>query len=208
MSRKKTKRLKQKIIHSIIIILLYFFLTTVSIVQYSKIDEKRQADTGIILGAGSANGKVSPVFQERINHGIWLYQNGYIKQLIFTGGRGNGQSISDARSAMQYAVSSGVPSSVISIEETSAITQENIQNAKKIMDNHGWKTAIIISDPLHMKRAMLMAEDYKLTAYSSPTPSSKYISWKTKLPFLLRETFFFIGYQWYRLIPFNFFVHK
>ena len=52
-----------------------------------------------------------------------------------------------------------------------------------------------MSDPLHMKRAMLMCEDYGITAYSSPTPTSMYRSLKTKLTFLLREEYFYIGYR-------------
>ena len=67
------------------------------------------------------------------------------------------------------------------------------------MDAHQLETAIIVSDPLHMKRAMLLAEDAGITAYSSPTPTTRYISMRTKIPFLARETFYYIGYQWYRL---------
>ena len=80
------------------------------------------------------------------------------------------------------------------IEEKSTITEENLEFAKEIMDANGFKTAIIVSDPLHMKRAMLMAKDYGITAYSSPTPTTMYKSLRSKLPFLLREEFFYIGY--------------
>lgn len=67
------------------------------------------------------------------------------------------------------------------------------------MDKNGLNTCIIVSDPLHMKRAMLMAKEYGLKAFSSPTPTTKYQSWKTKLPFLFREEFFYIGYKIYKL---------
>jgi len=55
-------------------------------------------------------------------------------------------------------------------------------------------TAIIVSDPLHMKRAILMAKDYGIEACSSPTPTTMYKSAKTQIPFLAREVFFYIGY--------------
>ena len=48
--------------------------------------------------------------------------------------------------------------------------------------------------------AMLLAEDAGIKAYSSPTHTTRYVSLRTKIPFLLRETFYYIGYQWYRLI--------
>ena len=39
-----------------------------------------------------------------------------------------------------------------------------------------------------------MAKDYGVTAYSSPTRTTMYQSMSTKLPFLAREIFFYIGY--------------
>jgi len=139
------------------------------------------------------------VYRERINHGIWLYENGYVDYLILTGGVGEGNEKSDAYVAKQYAIEKGVPEQAILIEEQSTITEENLEYAKTIMDAHAMGTAIIISDPLHMKRAMLMANDYGITAYSSPTPTSMYRSAKTQLPFLGREVFFYIGYSVVRL---------
>ena len=90
----------------------------------------------------------------------------------------------------------GITESVILLEEKSTITQENIENAKKIMDDNCYN---IVSDPLHMKRAMLMTDDYGIKAYSSPTPTSRYITVKSKVLFLAREEFFYIGYRVYRI---------
>lgn len=169
-------------------------ITAAGIAQYGKVDEKTHCDVAIVLGAATSGGEVSPVYRERINHGIWLYENGYVDNLILTGGIGKGNEISDARAAKQYAMEKGIPEHVILIEEKSTITEENLEHAKAIMDAHSLDTAIIVSDPLHMKRAMLMAEDYGLVAYSSPTPTTMYRSAKTQLPFLAREVFFYIGY--------------
>lgn len=177
------------------------FLLTVAfrIINYGKIDEKTPCDVAIVLGAGTDNGEISPVYRERVNHGIWLYNNNYVRFLILTGGMGDGNTLSDAYTAKQYAISCGIPEEVIFIEEVSTITEENLYESKKIMDQHLWETAIIVSDPLHMKRAMLMAGDYGIDAYSSPTPTSMYRSLKTQLPFLAREEFFYIGYYVVRL---------
>ena len=176
------------------LIMLFITFTAVSIVNYSKKDFKTHSDVAIVLGAGTYSDEVSPVFRERINHAIWLYKNGFVDYLIFTGGVGDGNVKSDALVAKEYAVSKSVPSKVIFIEEKSTITEENIEYAKGIMDDNSFADAIVVSDPLHMKRAMLMTEDYGIKGYSSPTPTSMYKSWQTKIPFLIREEFFFIGY--------------
>ena len=189
---------KKIVIASAIVVFLLIIISTAlavnSIIQYSKLDEKTKCDTTIILGAATFNGEVSPVYRERIHHGIWLYENGYVDYLIMTGGVGNGNETSDAYVAKQYAISKGIPEEAIFIEEQSTITEENLENAKAIMAENSLNTAIIVSDPLHMKRAMTMAKDYGISAYSSPTPTTMYQSNKTKIPFLAREVFFYIGY--------------
>ena len=180
-------------------IISYVIITTISICTYATKDEKRTADVAIILGAGATDDGVSPVYRERLNHGIWLYENSYVTAIIVTGGIGDDNVKSDAEIAQQYLLQQGIPEGNIYLEEESTITQENISNAKIIMDDNSFETAIIVSDPLHMKRAMLMASDYGIEAYSSPTPTSMYRSWKTKIPFLCREEFFYVGYRFYRV---------
>ena len=182
------------------IIMLYILFTTISIINYAKIDKKATADVAIVLGAATSNGEVTPVYRERINHGIWLYENNYVDYLILTGGVGNGSNLSDAYIAKKYAISQRVPEEVIFIEEKSTITEENLEYSKDIMKDYSLNTAIIVSDPLHMKRAMLMAKDYGIDAYSSPTPTTMYKSLRTKIPFLIREEFFYIGYSIVRIL--------
>ncbi|MCH5209482.1 MAG: YdcF family protein [Oscillospiraceae bacterium] len=193
--RRRTKIL----IGIVVIIISYIIINAISICSFSTKDQKCKSDIAIILGAATYNGEVSPVYQERINHGIALYKEGYVEKLIVTGGVGNGSNESDADIAKQYALSQGIPDTDILTETTSTITQENLENSKEIMDKNGYKTAIIVSDPLHMKRAILLAKDVGIIACSSPTPTSKYISLKTQIPFLAREIFFYVGYKWHRI---------
>lgn len=195
---KKLRKNKVAILISLLVvslIILSAIITAVSIAQYGKLDEKAHCDVAIILGAATSGEKISPVYRERINHGIWLFENGYVDYLILTGGVGKGNEKSDAYVAKQYAIEKGVPEQVILIEEKSKITEENLEYAKEIMDAFSMDTAIIVSDPLHMKRAMLMAKDYGIEACSSPTPTTMYKSAKTQIPFLAREVFFYIGYS-------------
>lgn len=184
--KKKTKLL----IGIAVLAVCYISTNILKICSFRTKDQKCKADVAIVLGAATYDGKVSPVYQERINHGITLYNDGYVEKLIVTGGTVDGNKKSDAYAAKQYAISRGVPEADILTEDMSAITQENLKNTKMIMDDNGYSTAIIVSDPLHMKRSMLLAKDAGIDAYSSPTPTSKYVSLKTQIPFLAREVFF------------------
>ena len=181
----------------------YVSYVAVDISLYATVNEMKKAGAAIVLGAGVAADKPSPIFEERINHAIWLYKNGYVDKIILTGGKSKKKERSESSIARKYALSKTVPFKDIYIEEQSVITQENIFYAARIMKNADISSVIIVSDPLHMKRAMLMARDNGLTAYSSPTPTTKYVSLKTKLPFLAREIFFYIGYKIVRCFQFS-----
>lgn len=59
---------------------------------------------------------------------------------------------SDAYMAKQYLLEEGVLEESVLFEEESVITQENLQNSLKIMQDNELETALIISDPLHITR--------------------------------------------------------
>ena len=177
-----------------LLLIVFALVIAISIWNYGKVDEKAPADVAIVLGAAISDGEVSPVYRERINHAITLYEEGTVDFIILTGGFGEGSYKSDSQVAKEYALSQDVPEERILIEEKSTITEENLEFSKEIMEENDLETVIIVSDPLHMKRAMLMAKDYNINALSSPTTTSMYKSLKTKIPFLLREEFFYVGY--------------
>ncbi|HZG50781.1 MAG TPA: YdcF family protein [Pyrinomonadaceae bacterium] len=156
------------------------------------------ADAAIVLGAAVWGAEVSPVFRERINHGINLYRKGKVRKLIFTGGQGNQGEPTESAAARQYALRSGIPAHDILIEEKSHTTYENILYAKQLAEAQGLRKTLIVSDPLHMKRAMAMAKDLGLSASPSPTPSTRYRGIKSQAALLAHETYYYIGYLLHR----------
>lgn len=189
----------KKLYFILLIIIIYILYVSIGIYSYGNVHELRKADAAIVLGAAVWGDKPSPVFEERIRHGIWLYENGYVDKIIFTGGKGKNADISESEVAKQYALEHSVLEKDIYIEEESIITQENIMFASEIAKENNISTVLLVSDPLHMKRAMLMCKDYELTAYSSPTPTTMYQTAKSKFMFLFREVYYYLGYQVYRL---------
>ena len=153
-----------------------------------------RADAAVVLGAAVWTDQVSPVFKERINHAIDLYREGRVRKLIFTGGQGNPGEPTESAAARDYALQSGVPASGILIEEKSHTTYENIIYAKQLADTHGINKILIVSDPLHMKRAMTMAQDAGLVAEASPTPSTRYQGLSSQMILLAHETYYYTGY--------------
>ena len=194
-TKRTSKIILLVVLAALALALIYVAVTAVNIWSFASVDEAQHADVAIVLGAAATDGQPSNVFRERINHAIELYNNGYVTALIMTGGHGEGEPQAESTVARTYAIQQGIPQASIFTEEESTITEENLVSAAGLMQEHGFTSALIVSDPLHMKRAMMLANDLNMTARSSPTQTSAYVSNRTKLPFLAREVFFYIGYQ-------------
>ena len=169
--------------------------TAASIYTYGGVSSDMQADAAVVLGAAVWTKNVSPVFRERINHAITLYRSNKVRKIIFTGGQGSRNEPTEAAAARSYALANGIPAQDILVEQNSHTTYENIFYAKQLVNDNNLKKVLIVSDPLHMKRAMTMASDLGLEAYPSPTPTTKYQSWNSQLREVFRETFYYLGYM-------------
>ncbi|HEY3040609.1 MAG TPA: ElyC/SanA/YdcF family protein [Pyrinomonadaceae bacterium] len=156
------------------------------------------ADAAIVLGAAVWGNGVSPVFRERINHALELYRSGTVRKIIFTGGQGNRNEPTESSAARQYAIEQGVSPADIIVEESSHTTYENLLFAREAAAARGLKRVLIVSDPLHMKRAVTMATDLGLEAYPSPTPTTRYQSATNQIQLLAHETYYYIGYLFRR----------
>ncbi|MDI7275088.1 MAG: YdcF family protein, partial [Anaerolineae bacterium] len=78
------------------------------------------------------------------------------------------------------------------------ITEQSLYQAQQVGLANGLSRFLLVSDPLHMKRAMRVASDLGMEAFPSPTPTSRYQSWRSQLGFLARETLFYLAYLAYR----------
>jgi uncharacterized SAM-binding protein YcdF (DUF218 family) len=189
---------KTRVARTVIAITATLILVTgfiaLRIYTYGNTSTDVQADAAIVLGAAVWSTDVSPVFKERINHALYLYRHGKVRKLIFTGGQGNRNEPTEAAAARAYAIENGIPADDILIEENSHTTFENVVNAKQLTDAHGLRKVLLVSDPLHMKRAVTMARDIGLEAYPSPTPTTRYQGWRSQLGSLAHETYYYIGY--------------
>lgn len=186
--------IKKMVIAALLAGMAWCAILAMSIWQYGNQDHAAKSDCIIVLGAAVQGPTPSPVFAERISHGIDLYRAGLAPRLLFTGGVGQGQIHSESSVGRAVATHRGVPVGDIMIEEQSRTTRQNLSEAWSLMQKHGVKTAIIVSDPLHMKRAMLMADHLGIQAVASPTPTTRYRTVRTKLLFLIRELYFYHHY--------------
>ncbi|MCD7100344.1 YdcF family protein [Stenotrophomonas sp. MMGLT7] len=174
------------------LVVLWLLGVAAWIVWIGERDQAAPADAIIVLGAAAYDAKPSPVFEERIRHGLDLYQRGYAPVLIFTGGFGGTRArFSESQVARRYALHHGVPAEAILIETVSRTTRQNLQQARTLMRERDMHTVIIVSDPLHMARALRLSRQLGIDALASSTPSTRFRSFHTSWRFLLQEVYFF-----------------
>jgi uncharacterized SAM-binding protein YcdF (DUF218 family) len=153
-------------------------------------ERAERSDCAIVLGAAVHGSEPSPVFQERIRHAIELYRIGMVSKIIFTGGMGEGAIHTESEVAARFAVHEGVPEGDILTETRSRTTQQNLAEARLLMHRHVLTSAVIVSDPLHLRRADLMAKHLGIWATTSPTRTTRYRSARAQIQFLAREVYY------------------
>ncbi len=169
------KYLFRGIVLSVVIALSMFGWFMWQVEQAAKVTSAQNADAAIVLGAAVwGKNKPSPVFKERIRHGIDLYKEGRVDVLIFTGGTPKEGYPPEAEVGKYIAMQEGVPEQDIIVENRSRDTEENFVYTKAQIHNLNLNSFLVVSDPYHMYRAMSIAHDQGFKAYPSPTPTSRF----------------------------------
>ncbi|MFC4766298.1 YdcF family protein [Effusibacillus consociatus] len=123
--------------------------------------QPHKSDVIIVLGAQVWGYEPSPSLKERCNWAYELYRQGYAPKLILSGAHGDGY-ISEAEAMRRYLAGKGIPHDVMILEEQSHSTRTNLLFSKQIMEREGMKTAILVTNRFHQKRAQLLAKQLNM----------------------------------------------
>lgn len=170
----------------------------IQIVHYSYQVSNQSAQAAVVLGAAVWGKHPSPVYRERLNAAIRLYQQGRVDTLVFTGGTPELGYPAEADVARAYGLQQGVPGERILVENKSRSTYQNLLQARDLLRGAGLRTVLLVSDPLHMQRAMHIAQDLGIEAQPAPSDSSRVQSWSNRAGFLWRETWAMAEYWLHR----------
>jgi uncharacterized SAM-binding protein YcdF (DUF218 family) len=146
-------------------------------------------DAAVVLGAAAPNGIPSPVFAGRLDFGETLLRSGAVRAIIVTGGGRDDPANPEAAAGVRYLLGKGLPANRVLSETFSKTTPENLCFAADVGASNGIHSYAIVSDPMHLVRAMRYADDLKLNARPAATPYTRYVSLWSRIPFLLRETY-------------------
>ena len=171
MGRKLTY-LAVALLLALVAVAALFAVTYRTIDQRSGRDESRPADVILVLGSAVwPNEQPSPSLRARTARAIELYQEGYAPYLLLSGALGR-YPPEEAEVMRRLAVEAGIPQEALFLDKEAHSTWESMQKAREIMEQQGWETAIVVSDPFHMHRSLLMAGDAGIQAFGAPALDS------------------------------------
>lgn len=142
------------------------------VVAWEYRDSPRSSSAIVVLGAAQYAGHPSPVLRARLDHAIELWRERLAPRLVLTGGRGEGDTISEAAVGRRYAIRRGVPDSAILIETSGRTTNESMRAVARMVAALPSRDVILVSDPFHMFRLTILARRLGMHPYTSPTHTS------------------------------------
>ncbi len=181
-----------------------YFSLLIYIDKNAEQDTKIKSDAILVLG-GSAIGGIScvgpickngfvpnphynPCLVARVMHGVSLYKDHYAPKIVMTGGNDEESNVNEAETMKKIATEAGVPEKDILLEKESTSTHENFLLSKKILEEAGLLSIIVVTDPYHSVRAGLIASKLHYQYSLSPAVESACWDQDKNKPFTNRDS--------------------
>lgn len=164
----------------------YMVITFVLVYRTSRQDGARLADAIVVLGAAQYDGRPSPVLQDRLDHALELYHEGFATKIVVTGGRQEGDRFTEATAGYNYLREQGVPDEALLKEVHGKNSYESLAASARFLLDRGLESVVLVTDGYHAFRVREIARDLGLTAVVSPADSR--LSGASELRHLVRET--------------------
>ncbi len=170
----------KKIIKYFLIIITILIISLLIINYYIKISTKNKIinninnisdiDCILILGAGLRSNNPSPMLEDRLLTGIYLYNIKASDKIIMSGDHTR-ENHDEVNIMKDYAIEKGIPSEDIFMDHAGISTYDSIYRAKYIFNA---KKIIIVSQEYHLYRALYIAKQIGLEAYGYAAEKKSY----------------------------------
>lgn len=132
-------------------------------------------DAIIVLGSpADSDGNPKPAQLARVTEAVEEYKRGVAPRLILTGGAAHNQFV-EARVMERSAQAQGIPESALFIEPEARDTLQNACYSMRILKEHDWRTAEIVTSAVQIPRSELIfnalvsdSPQFQWRAHSAP----------------------------------------
>lgn len=159
------------------LVFVFWLVSLLQVWNAGRSADREPVDALIVLGAAQYDGRPSPQFQARLDHTLELWNLNLASYIVVTGGKQTGDRFTESQAARKFLMSKGVASDLIFEENTGTTTYESLLAVSQIATERNISRVLIVSDPFHVLRAKLIAEEVGLVAFTSPTRSSVIRGW-------------------------------
>lgn len=197
----KTETTKKLISIAIIILILAGFIgLIIKIYIQSNINEDRNTDAIVVMGASQWSGRPSPALQARLNHALFLYNQNLAPKIILTGGVGDGQKLSESQVGKNYLINKDINNQIILTEEIGRTSWQSLIEVKKILNEQDLDSVILVSNGFHMMRLKKMSKDLRIKAFTSPVKESPINKGSIEeFRYIIREALVYILYLLFKI---------
>lgn len=119
--------------------------------------KRRNLDYIVVLGAGLAGDKVTPLLAGRIDKGLALLEKNPRARLILSGGQGPDELLPEGDAMAAYALGRGADPARLLIERQSVTTEENLRLSRALMEGEKPRVAVVTT-AYHVFRALVLAK--------------------------------------------------
>jgi uncharacterized SAM-binding protein YcdF (DUF218 family) len=166
----------------------------------ARADDHVRSDVIVVLGASQYDGTPSPILEARLAHALSLYEDGVAPTIVTVGGKLSGDRYTEAAAGKNWLVDNGVPAEDVIAIGKGRDTWRSLSAVDAVMEEQGWTSAVLVTDPWHAFRSREMARHLGVDVTTSPTRTGPVVAERvTELRYVARETGAYLGYQWQRL---------
>jgi vancomycin permeability regulator SanA len=118
-------------------------------------DDIGSADLGVVLGnTVSPDGAPSPRLAARLDRALELHREGVFHLVLVSGATGK-EGRDEAQVMRDYLLQHGVPEADVVVDSNGGTTFATAANARRLMQERGLHSALVISQYFHVPRARL-----------------------------------------------------
>ena len=190
----KNQKIAIKVFLGVIgVFLIWFLCHTIFITLSGLQDNIHQADVAVVLGNEvNVDGQPSDRLKARLDKAVQIFQDGETQNMIVSGGMGK-EGFDEATVMAEYLIVKGVPKEDIVLDSAGINTEATAVNSAKIMAEHNWHSAIVISQYFHISRIKLAFQKNGVSEIYSA--SASYFELRD-LYSVSREFFGYYAYLW------------
>ena len=187
----------RRLLGAVLLALLLIPLGTATLIWWTaRTDDRSRSDAIVVLGASQFDGRPSSVLEARLEHARTLFLADVAPRILTVGGGRPGDRFTEAQAGESYLRGRGIDRTRILAVGEGSDTLQSLQALDRVLQERGWRSVTLVTDPWHSLRTRTMARDLGLTAVTSPTRRGPSVRTRdTEVRYIARETAAYLYYR-------------